>query len=76
MKQALLLLDTLATAAGLDYMFVGNIHDEFQAEVREDHAEEFARLAERAIAEAGKPFNLRCPLSGSATIGNTWKETH
>lgn len=76
MKQALLLLDTWATAAGLDYMFVGNIHDEFQAEVREDHAEEFARLAERAIAEAGKTFNLRCPLSGSATIGNTWKETH
>ena len=76
MKQALLLLDTRATAAGLDYMFVGSIHDEFQAEVREDHAEEFARLAERAIAEAGKPFNLRCPLSGSATIGNTWKETH
>jgi DNA polymerase I-like protein with 3'-5' exonuclease and polymerase domains len=76
MKQALIILDELATRAALDYKFVGNIHDEIQAEVHEDDAEAFANLAERAIVLAGEHFKLRCPLAGTATIGNTWEETH
>ena len=76
MKEALLYLRDMAEHAALDYKFVGNIHDEIQAEVHEDDAEAFARLAERAMTLAGEHFNLRCPLAGTATIGNTWMETH
>ena len=76
MKQALVMLNDMATNAALDYKFVGNIHDEWQCEVHEDDAEAFARLAERAIVLAGEHFELRCPMAGTATIGNTWMETH
>ena len=76
MKEALVVLDEIATNAALDYKFVGNIHDEIQAEVHEDDAEAFAQLAETAMRIAGENLNLRCPLRGTATIGDNWGETH
>lgn len=76
MKEALVLLDLWASAEGLDYKFVGNIHDEVQAQVHERDAERFAELAEAAMVQAGKNFNLRCPLAGTAVIGTTWYDTH
>ena len=76
MKQALVILDDYATRWKLDYKFVGNIHDEFQVEVREDHAERFGSLAASCIEAAGIYFNLRCPLAGEFKIGNNWAETH
>ena len=76
MKQALVVMDREAKSAGLDYHFVGNIHDEVQAEVAARDAEAFGLIAEHAIAEAGRALNLRCPLAGGHQIGDTWKETH
>ena len=76
MKQALVMLNDMATNAALDYKFVGNIHDEIQAEVHEDDAVMFAAFAETAMRLAGEHFTLRCPLAGTATIGNNWMETH
>ena len=76
MKQALVLLDQSATDAGLDYKIVGNIHDEIQAEVLEEHADAFGKLAVTAIEEAGEHFSLRCPTTGEYKVGNNWSETH
>ena len=76
MKQALVILDDYATRWKLDYKFVGNIHDEFQVEVREDHAERFGSLAASCIEAAGIHFKLRCPLAGEFKVGNNWAETH
>ena len=76
MKQALVILDDYAKRWKLDYNFVGNIHDEFQVEVREDHAERFGSLAASCIEAAGIHFKLRCPLAGEFNIGNNWAETH
>ena len=76
MKQALVILDDYATRWKLDYKFVGNIHDEFQVEVREDHAARFGSLAASCIEAAGIYFNLRCPLAGEFKVGNNWAETH
>ena len=76
MKRALILLNQYATDAGLDFKFVGNIHDEIQAEVLEEHAERFAELAEIAMEHAGEYYNMFCPLAGNAKIGNNWSETH
>ena len=76
MKQSLVNLDRMAKAQSLDYKFVGNIHDEIQAEVREDQAEKFGKLAAYAVAKAGKDLGLRCPTAGSYKIGNNWMETH
>ena len=76
MKRALLLLKEYADAKGLDYKFVGNIHDEVQTEVREDQAELFGELAVQAIRDAGLYYEMNCPLDGEYKLGNTWKETH
>jgi DNA polymerase-1 len=76
MKKALVNLDRMATAHKLDYKFVGNIHDEFQAEVKESDAESFGKLAAYAIAKAGNDFKLNCPMAGEYKIGNNWAETH
>ncbi len=76
MKQALVHLDTMAKAHGLDYEFVGNIHDEMQAEVAAKDAEAFGKLAAYSIVRAGKTLNLRCPLAAEYQIGDNWSETH
>ena len=76
MKKSLTLLNEYATIHGIDYKFVGNIHDEFQAEVREDQAEKFGWLAVECIKAAGIKLNLRCPLDGEYKVGKTWADTH
>ena len=59
-----------------DYEFVLNVHDEFQIETREEHAETVGKAARQAIVEAGEHFKFRCPLDGEYAIGNNWAETH
>jgi len=76
MKQALVILDKYAKMYNLDYKFVGNVHDEFQVEVREEQAERFGALAASCIEAAGIHFKLRCPLAGEYNVGNNWAETH
>lgn len=76
MKQALIILDRYAILWGIDYKFVGNIHDEFQVEVREDQAGKFGALAASCIEAAGIHFKLRCPLAGEFKVGNSWAATH
>jgi len=76
MKKSLTLLDEYATIHKIEYQFVGNIHDEFQAEVREDQADKFGWLAVECIKAAGLKFNLNCPLDGEYKVGNTWANTH
>lgn len=80
MKQALVLLDDELQRQGLvpgeDYEFVGNIHDEWQIEVKEAHAEQVGREAALAITRAGQHFKLRVPLAGSFAVGRNWSETH
>jgi hypothetical protein len=76
MKQALIILDRYAILWGIDYKFVGNIHDEFQVEVREDQAGKFGALAASCIEAAGIHFKLRCPLAGEFNVGDSWAETH
>ncbi len=56
--------------------FVLNIHDEYQAEVKPEIAEEYKVMAVEAIKKAGEYFNMRCPLDGEAKEGNNWYETH
>ena len=76
MKKSLTLLNEYATIHGIDYKFVGNIHDEFQSEVREDQAEKFGWLAVECIKASGIKLNLRCPLDGEYKVGKTWADTH
>ena len=76
MKQALVLLDTRLQQLGIDYKFVANVHDEWQIEVVESDADMVGKLGVRAIEDAGRVLNMRCPLTGEYKVGNSWKETH
>jgi len=76
MKQALVILDKFATQWKLTYKIVGQIHDEFQVEVKAEHADRFGRLAADCITAAGIHYNLRCPLAGDYHIGDNWNDTH
>lgn len=61
---------------GRDWGYCAWIHDEYQCEVREEIAEDFARLAEQCIVDAGKFYKINCPHKGESDIGNNWYETH
>ena len=76
MKKALVILDDYARQWDLDYKFLGNIHDEVQAEVVTNHAEKYGWLAVECLKAAGVAFDLRCPLDGEYKVGTTWAETH
>jgi DNA polymerase I-like protein with 3'-5' exonuclease and polymerase domains len=76
MKRALVLLDDYATQHGIDYSFVGNVHDEIQSEVVTEQAEKYGWLAVECIKAAGISFELRCPLDGEYQVGSTWADTH
>ena len=76
MKKALCLLHERATLAGLDYYFVGNIHDEVQAEVSSDQTDDYGRLAVECLEAAGAFYNLNCPLTGEYKVGDSWADTH
>ena len=76
MKKALVILDEYAQGYKLDYNFVGNIHDEVQAEVAKGQEDKYGRLAVSCIEAAGLHYNLRCPLTGEYNVGSNWSETH
>jgi DNA polymerase-1 len=76
MKKALVLLYDSASKEKLDFTFVGNIHDEYQTQVLEEHSERFGVLAVEAIINAGLALNMNCPLDGESKIGNNWYECH
>ncbi len=80
MKKALSILDTrlqdMGLIPGVNYEFVGNIHDEWQIEVDENLAELVGITATESINAAGDYFGFRCPLAGEYKVGNNWAETH
>jgi len=76
MKQAVVILHTKLRKAKIDFKMVANVHDEWQIEVAETHAEEVGIMGREAIKEAGIVLNMRCPLDGEHKVGNSWKETH
>jgi DNA polymerase I-like protein with 3'-5' exonuclease and polymerase domains len=76
MKKALCLLQEYAILWNLDYYFVGNIHDEVQAEVRRSQADKYGRLAVSCLEAAGIELGLKCRLTGEYQVGESWADTH
>ena len=76
MKKALALLDYKFKLTNITANFVGNIHDEWQIEVKDCQATKAGFLAVEAIKEAGEHFNMFCPLDGEYKLGGNWSETH
>ena len=76
MKKALVILHEKLKCGIINASFCANVHDEWQIEVPQEDAERVGKMAVEAIGEAGKHFNLRCPLTGDYNVGFNWKDTH
>ncbi len=59
-----------------DWHMLLNIHDEWQAACRPEHAEYLGEQMVRAIREAGELLNLNIPLDAEYRVGKTWADTH
>jgi DNA polymerase I-like protein with 3'-5' exonuclease and polymerase domains len=65
-----------ATKRKLDFKLVASIHDEYQFEVRKDHAEELGEVTKLAMKLTEQSLKVRCPLDSEYKVGETWAETH
>jgi len=75
-KQWLIESTKLLQEKGIDAKLLAFVHDETQWEVREDQAEEAARLIEQAATKAGEALGFRCPVDAEGKVGNNWRECH
>ena len=75
-KQWLVESTKLLQEKEIDAKLLAFVHDETQWEVREDQAEEAARLIEQAAAKAGEALAFRCPVDAEGKVGNNWRECH
>ena len=79
-KKATTILYNDMTSRGLefgkDYGFVAHVHDEVQALVRPEYVDLYKNLAIDSFRKAGEYFNLKCPMTGEARVGQNWMETH
>ena len=76
MKRALVIAIDKLASYGYPYKLVAQVHDEYQVEVPEEYAERVGVIFRNAIRQAGRDFEMRCPLDGEYQIGDTWAETH
>jgi DNA polymerase I-like protein with 3'-5' exonuclease and polymerase domains len=57
-------------------MFVGNIHDEVQIQVKEEQAQVVADMCVATFPKVEELLGWRCKLEGEAKIGDNWYDTH
>ena len=80
MKKALIVLDKALQQHGYtpghEYEFVGNIHDEAQAEIQPHIKDTYQEYALACLPTAGKLLRLHCPLATEVSFGASWKDTH
>ena len=76
MKYAMILWHKRVQEKNLQAKQVAVVHDEFQVEVRKEDADEVGKIIVKSIQDAGKYFNLNCPMDGEYKIGKNWYETH
>lgn len=61
---------------GRDWALIAHVHDELQTETKESIADEVGKILVQSMQEAGRYYNLRCPVDGEYKVGNNWRDTH
>lgn len=61
---------------GKDYGVLCWYHDEYTVECRPEIADQVRDVAEKAIAWAGRFYNIKCPHIGQGKIGKNWYDIH
>lgn len=59
-----------------DYCLLGWLHDEWQAAVKEDIAEEFGQMMVECATRAGEHFKFKIKIDAEYKVGNNWAECH
>ncbi|CAB4167959.1 PolA DNA polymerase I - 3'-5' exonuclease and polymerase domains [uncultured Caudovirales phage] len=75
-KQWLVEITKLYREAKLDVKLVASIHDEYQFEVRKEHAEQLGAITKLAIKNTELIVGSKCPLDSGFKIGSDWSSTH
>ncbi len=70
------LVEVVKRIPHLDYKIVGNIHDELQIQVKNQHVKEMKEICEEVFSDVTTILKFRCPLEGEAKEGLTWCDTH
>ena len=79
MKYYLIEVDTVLGSKykqGTQYEFLLNVHDEIQIECDEEIAEDIKKVCEEAFNKVTERLKFRIPLRGTASIGQSWADTH
>jgi len=76
MKQAAVYIKQFCVKEGLDAVKVGDIHDEHQYDVANEHVARFIEILPLAFRAAGRMFDYRLPIDCDSKVGLTWAETH
>jgi len=61
---------------GVDYRYVGNIHDEIQSEVKTDISEVYGQTLAGCITEAAEILKFKCKFAGEYKISKSWAGSH
>lgn len=72
----LLKWDVRITQAKLDALQVGYYHDEALRDCLPEHAEPAGKLFLSSLTFAERFLKVRCPITGSYQIGQSWATTH
>jgi len=76
MKKASIYVTEGIRRLGLDAIKCGDIHDEWQYDVKLCDVERFEELCRSSFAKAGHFFNYNLPIECDSKVGLTWAETH
>ena len=76
MKKAKQYAQAMIRKRGLDVLWAGDIHDEWQADVLLEDVDEFIEVCKIAFRKAGEFYAYRLPIDCDAKVGFTWAETH
>ena len=49
---------------------------EVQALVKPEYVDLYKDLAINSFRKSGEYFNLKCPMTGEARVGQNWEQTH
>ena len=69
-------LNDLGYQWGIDYQWLGWIHDEIQLAVQPNLVSDAKFQLEWAIVQAGEYYNLKVPLASEAKAGSSWADCH
>lgn len=75
-KKATVIWHAKLREACVPFHLLAHVHDEVQAECREEYVKEVGEGFVAALKQAGAEWNFRCPLTGEYKAGTCWADTH